>query len=98
MTQTRTIPEVEKRQQEAPPIDLGGPYVVILYNDDYHTFDEVTAQLQKATGCTIDRAWEIAIEAHTRGRAIAFVGDQQECDRVAGILRAIRLQVETDLF
>jgi ATP-dependent Clp protease adapter protein ClpS len=98
MPQTQNIPDVEKRQQESPPVDLGGPYVVILYNDDYHTFDEVTAQLQKATGCTIDRAWEIAEEAHYRGRAIAFVGGQQECNRVAGVLRAIRLQVETDLF
>ena len=73
-----------------------GPWVVILYNDDYHGFDEVILQVQKATGCSLEEAVWITEEAHTTGRAIAYTGTQEECDRVAGVLRLIRLQVETD--
>jgi ATP-dependent Clp protease adaptor protein ClpS len=80
--------EVEIRQS--------GPWIVILYNDDYHSFGEVILQLQKATGCSLENAWAIADEAHSTGRAVAYTGTQEECERVAGILRQIRLQVETD--
>lgn len=74
----------------------GGPWVVILYNDDWHPMDQVVFQLQKATGCSLETAEAIMYEAHITGRAIAYTGTQEECERVAGILRQIRLQVETD--
>lgn len=98
------IAEPEERTISRPDLednstDLdNGPYVVILYNDDYHAMDEVMSQLQKATGFPIDRCINIMLEAHTRGRAIAYTGSQNACERVAGILRQIRLQVETDCF
>jgi len=72
------------------------PWIVILYNDDWHSFDDVILQLQKATGCSLERAETIANEAHSRGRAVAYEGAAEECERVAAILRRIRLQVETD--
>lgn len=80
-----------------PDADTGG-WKVILYNCDCHSFDEVIHRLQVATGCTQAKAEQIAEEAHHRGRAIAYTGEEAECERVAGILRAIRLQVETDRF
>ncbi len=80
----------------APISDVEGGYIVILYNDDYHSFDEVIAQVQIATGYDIDRCIEIMLIAHTTGRAIAYTGDESECERVAAVLRRIRLQVETD--
>ena len=52
--------------------------------------------MQKATGCSLEKAVWITQEAHITGRAIAFSGTLEECERVAGILRSIKLQVETD--
>lgn len=78
--------------------DDQGPFVVILYNDDYHDIMDVVAQLQKATGYDIDRCIGIMWEAHTRGRSIAYTGSEEDCERVAKVLRQIRLQVETDRF
>ena len=75
-----------------------GPYVVILYNDDYHPMPEVVSQLQKATGYDIDRCVRIMLEAHTQGRAIAYTGSSEGCERVANVLRQIGLQVETDRY
>jgi ATP-dependent Clp protease adaptor protein ClpS len=90
----RVLPDLE----EDEIIDNDGPYVVILYNDDYHDQDEVVWQLQKATGYDLDRCGQIMWEAHTRGRAIAYTGSQDDCERAANVLRQIRLQVETDKF
>ncbi len=75
---------------------IGEPWKVILYNDEIHTFDEVILQLQKATGCNAQRAEKIAFEAHSRGKAIAFSGEFDECFRVAGVLREIQLIVEIE--
>ena len=74
----------------------GSPYKVIVYNDDVHTFDEVANQIVKATGCDIEKAHEHARTVDKKGRDVVFDGEQKECEKVANILREIRLQVETD--
>ena len=76
--------------------NTNGPWIVILYNCECHTYDDVIGILQRATGCTADQGMAIATEVDTRGRAICFSGSREECDRVAGIIASIRLQVETD--
>lgn len=81
---------------ELGPPETDKPYIVILYNCECHTFDEVIVQLQKATGCTLEKAEALAIEVDGTGRAIVFGGSAEKCERVAQVLRQIRLQVETD--
>lgn len=77
--------------------DLGkGTHRVILYNDDYHTFDDVASQVSKATGCSYGQGWRHAEIVHTRGRDIVYHGSAPDCEKVANILRQIRLQVEVD--
>lgn len=78
--------------------DIDDPYVVILYNDDVHSAEEVVVQTQRATGYHIERCIRIVLEVDTQGRAIAYTGSEAACERVARILRQIRLQVETDRF
>ena len=60
-----------------------------------HNFDEVETILQKATGCSLEKAEAIAMEVHITGRAVCYSGSQEECERVAKIITSIRLQVET---
>ena len=93
---TLTLPDLAEREVIRHDDDIMSPYIVILYNCDCHSFGEVIMQLQKAAGHSLEKAEMIAMEAHTRGRAIAYSGDQEECERVAAVLRSIRLQVETD--
>ena len=73
-----------------------GPAWVTLYNDDWHTFDEVIAQLVLAGACGPEAAREHAWRVHTEGRSRVFDGTRADCERVAGVLRRIRLQVEVD--
>jgi len=96
LTIPRLFPDLENEERYRTPRDTGGAWIVILYNCDCHDFDEVIQQLQLATGCGLAKAEQIAEEAHHRGRAIAYTGDEPECERAAGILRSIGLQVETD--
>jgi len=94
--------ETETTIQIAPGIldqldeALDSPWVVILYNDDWHPYEQVVFQIQKATGYSLEKAVWITHEAHTTGRAVAYTGSLEECERVARVLRDIRLQVETD--
>ncbi len=90
--ETITLPNLDEQSE----VRQAGPWVVILYNDDHHPYDQVVFQVQKATGCSLEEAEWITFEAHTNGRAIAYTGSEAECERVAGILRQIRLQVEVD--
>ena len=85
----------DEREERTPP-GHDGPYVVILYNCDCHTFEDVIGQLQKAIGCTQEKGEAFAWEVHTTGRAVVYSGSDVECEKVANILRQIRLQVETD--
>lgn len=84
------LPEQEEEER------LRRPWVVILYNDDWHPYDQVVFQVQKATGYSLERAEAITHEAHVKGRSVAYHGTHEQCERVANILREIRLQVETD--
>ena len=73
-----------------------GVWCVIVYNDEWHTYDEVILQLQKATGCSLELATTLTREIDMTGRAVVYKGDRLECRKVAAVLREIRLQVELD--
>jgi len=70
------------------------PYKVVLFNDDYHTFDEVIAQIMKATGCSRQKAEAHTWEVHNKGKSIVFDGSMEECLRVSAILEEIHLKTE----
>ena len=76
--------------------EVDSPWVVILYNCDCHSYEEVIFQVQRATACSLEKAVWITHEAHVTGRAVAYSGTLEECERVARVLRDIQLQVETD--
>lgn len=67
---------------------------VILFNDDWHTFDEVIGQLIKATKCSSQKASSLAFEVHTKGSTIVFSGKLSDCLRVSSILEEIALQTQ----
>lgn len=95
-TDTETIIQISPGILDQLEDAVDNPWVVILYNDDWHPIDQVVFQIQKATGCSLEKAIWITYEAHHTGKAICYTGTLEKCERVATILRAIRLQVETD--
>lgn len=77
-------------------IEIGLPAKVILFNDDFHTFDEVIAQLIKAIGCSYAKAEALTWEVHTKGKAVVYSGELTECLRVSAILEEIALHTQIE--
>ncbi|HQF42793.1 MAG TPA: ATP-dependent Clp protease adaptor ClpS [Ignavibacteriaceae bacterium] len=67
---------------------------VLLFNDDWHTFDEVIAQLISATKCTFEKARSLAFEVHVKGKAIVFSGSMKDCLKVSSVLEEIALHTQ----
>jgi ATP-dependent Clp protease adapter protein ClpS len=78
------------------PIDVANAAKVILFNDEWHTFDDVIMQLMKAIRCSSDLAESFAWEVHTKGKAMVFDGDLPDCLRVSAILEEIALHTQIE--
>jgi ATP-dependent Clp protease adaptor protein ClpS len=81
-------------QQEKTEAETELPFKVLLYNDDWHTFDEVIIQLIKALRCSIGKAKRYAFEAHVKGSAVIFTGELSKCLRITSVLEEIALHTE----
>ena len=73
-----------------------GDWVVIVYDNDHNTFEQVIEILQKATGCSLEEARMETWEVHHLGRSLVHHGDQPECERAAEIIRTIGIRVAVD--
>ncbi len=66
---------------------------LILYNSN-HIWEDVILQLQKATRFDIIQCEQIAIIAHTKGKAIVKSGEYDELSMINKILKEINLITE----
>lgn len=67
---------------------------VLLFNDDWHSFDEVIFQLIKAINCSYEKARSLTFEVHVKGNAVVFSGDLKDCLKVSSILEEISLHTQ----
>lgn len=84
--------QVEITTEEITDVNLSSR--VVLFNDDWHTFEEVIAQLIIATKCSFEKARGFAFEVHVKGKAIVFSGSMSECLRVSSVLEEIALYTQ----
>ena len=73
-----------------------GDWIVIVFDNDTNTFEEVTGILQKATNCSEAEAEMETWEVHHTGRSIVHHGEREECERAAEIIRSIGIRVEVE--
>src|SRR4030065_1044573 len=86
---TKQSPQITNIEEEKTDISLGSR--VILFNDDWHTFEEVIAQIIKATKCSFIEARDKTFEVHVNGKAVVYSGEMADCLRESGILEEILL-------
>ncbi len=91
---TKQSPQITNLEEEKADINLGSR--VILFNDDWHTFEEVIAQIIKATKCSFIEARDKTFEVHVNGKAVVYSGEMTDCLRVSGILEEILLHTQID--
>ncbi len=69
---TMTTPEIDTdtttETRQLPP------YAVILHNDDVNTMAFVILVLTKVFGYSLEKCFELMLEAHETGRSIVWVG------------------------
>ena len=84
--------QVEITTEETSDVDISSR--VLLFNDDWHTFEEVIAQLIIATQCSFEQARGFAFEVHVKGKAIVFNGSLSACLKVSSVLEEIVLHTQ----
>ena len=90
--QIEKTPSIDILEEEETTIKNANS--VILYNDDWHTFDEVINQLIKAVNCSFEEARDYAFEVHVKGKSIVFNGSMKDCLRVSSVLEEIALNTQ----
>lgn len=69
---------IEKPRQDGPGSGLGGPWRVIVRNDDHNTFDHVARTLARyIPGVSLERGHQIANKIHNAGQALVFAGHKE---------------------
>lgn len=89
-------PETEELEEVIVDNTTTIPAKVIMFNDDWHTFEEVIGQLIKALACSTQHAETLAYEAHEKGKAVVFEGELPACLRVSSILEEISLHTQIE--
>ncbi|MBL7129495.1 MAG: ATP-dependent Clp protease adaptor ClpS [Ignavibacteria bacterium] len=84
---TRTSEEYELDQ------DVPVKRKLVLYNSR-HFWDDVVTQLHKATGFDLVHCEQIAMIAHTTGKAVVKSGDCDELIKIDSVLKEISLVTE----
>jgi ATP-dependent Clp protease adapter protein ClpS len=84
------LPDIE---EQGPGIGDDG-YIVIVYNNDHNTWDQVVDILMKATGCTLKEANIETWEVDNLGKSVVHHGSSEECERAAAVIRTIGIKVE----
>lgn len=82
-------------EKEQSVTDIESPIErrLILYNSS-HLWEQVILQLQKATGFDIIQCEQIAIIAHTKGKATVKSGRVNELSKINNVLKEINLVTE----
>src|SRR6266581_3171669 len=91
-TRTHRLPDLSDETIQQP-LDH---FIVIVFNNEVNTVDEVIAILQKATGCSLEEAEMETWEIHFTGRSVVHHGDHAECERAAGIIATIGIRVAVE--
>ena len=92
--------ETIKEKTESPSlehkkkVEVSG--CVLLFNDSWHTFEQVSGQLIKAIQCNKKHAQLLTWIVHTKGKVLVFSGEIQECINVSDTLEEIDLRTRIE--
>ncbi|MBI3912049.1 MAG: ATP-dependent Clp protease adaptor ClpS [Armatimonadetes bacterium] len=93
-TRTQSLPRPELLDE--PTTDQPGEHLVIVWDNDHNTWEEVIDILQKATNCSLEEAITETWEVHHLGKSVVHHAAHPECQRVARIIRTIGIKVTVE--
>jgi ATP-dependent Clp protease adapter protein ClpS len=71
-----------------------GRWMVLMFNNDTTSMDEVVDILMRATGCDVEEAVIEMWEAHTFGKASVHFASKLECEEVASVINSIGVKTQ----
>jgi ATP-dependent Clp protease adaptor protein ClpS len=71
-----------------------GRWMVVIFDNDTNTIEEVMSVLVAATRCDMQEAYLETWEAHHFGQAAVHFASREECDEVAETIGAIGVRTE----
>jgi ATP-dependent Clp protease adaptor protein ClpS len=69
-TKTQTSPAEKQKPREASKPRQLPPYHVVLFNDEEHTYEDVSQMVRAVLGYSEERGYQLAKEVDNSGRAI----------------------------
>lgn len=87
---------IEKPEVTDGSTSGGDHWVVVVFNNDHNTWDEVVGILMTATGCSADEADMETWEIDNLGKSVVHHGERDECEDAAEIIRSIGIRVEVN--
>lgn len=71
-----------------------GRWMVVIYDNEHNTVDEVVMILIRATKCSHEEAAIETWEAHHHGKAAVHFDTKEICNHVAQVISSIGVQTE----
>ncbi|MFZ4508858.1 MAG: ATP-dependent Clp protease adaptor ClpS [Fimbriimonas sp.] len=71
-----------------------GRWMVVIFNNETNSYDEVIEILMRSTKCDLEEAMIETWEAHHYGKAPVHFASQSECDRIAAMIASIGVGTE----
>uniref|UniRef100_T1FY98 E3 ubiquitin-protein ligase n=1 Tax=Helobdella robusta TaxID=6412 RepID=T1FY98_HELRO len=78
--------EDDLQPKENESIMESNKLITMLFNDEVHTYDQVTSALKQAISCSKHVAYDIATTVDREGRCVVKVGNMSECSRVKQVI------------
>lgn len=81
MPSSAPLHEIEEKTKPSTT-DPGGPWKVVLWDDDEHTYDYVIEMLMEICQMDVEKAFQHAVEVDTEKRTIVFTGELEHAEHV----------------
>jgi ATP-dependent Clp protease adaptor protein ClpS len=61
-------------------VDLDAPWIVLVWNDPINLMSYVTFVFQKLFGYSLEKATELMLDVHEKGRAVVSTGPREKAE------------------
>ena len=75
-----TSPVVVDRPDIDEALDVDRPWIVLVWNDPINLMSYVTFVLQKLFGYSLEKATQLMLDVHQKGRAVVSSGPREKAE------------------
>ena len=73
-------PSVREEVNVDATVDLDSPWIVLVWNDPINLMSYVTFVFQKLFGYSLEKATQLMLDVHEKGRAVVSTGTRERAE------------------